>query len=177
MAVGPVGGRRPRLRTDRGGENHLNVTGSQGTATFGRSWWDRISLLSDADCGTWSLGRVYGLSDARRIAGLPPTPTGGGGQPPVVPPTGGGGGGTQPPLPPPLPDPPASRFAYCGGDTIRVWYFESTAKHHLNITGPQALEIFGGTWWGRIGSMSASDCARWPTGSAYGVNDARRIAR
>ena len=83
--------------------------------------------------------------------------------------------GSRPPLP--LPEPPASRFARCDGDTIRVWYFESAAKHHLNISGDQATAIFGGTWWGRIGSMSASDCARWPTGSAYGVSDARRIAR
>ena len=29
----------------------------------------------------------------------------------------------------------------------------------------------------RIGSMSAPDCARWPTGRTYGESDARRIAR
>ena len=159
-----------------GTRHHLNITWQEANATFGGSWWNTIGKMSASDCGTWPLGRVYGLRDAQRIAGLPPTPTGGGGQPPVIPPGGGGSGGsTQPP--PPLPEPPASRFAYCGDDTIRVWYFESTAKHHLNITGPQALEIFGGTWWGRIGSMSASDCARWPTGRTYGVSDARRIAR
>ena len=161
-----------------GTRHHLNITWQEANATFGGSWWNTIGNMSASDCGTWPLGRVYGLSDAQRIAGLPPTPTGGGGQPPVVPPTGGGGsgGGTQqPPLP--LPEPPASRFVRCDGDTIRVWYFESSAKHHLNITGDQATAIFGGAWWGRIGSMSASDCARWPTGRVYGESDARRIAR
>lgn len=78
---------------------------------------------------------------------------------------------------PPKEPPPASRFARCDGDTIRVWYFESSTKHHLNISGDQATAIFGGTWWSRIGSMSASDCAQWPTGHTYGVSDARRIAR
>ena len=73
--------------------------------------------------------------------------------------------------------PPPSRFARCDGDTIRVWYFESSAKHHLNISGDQATAIFGGAWWGRIGSISASDCARWPTGRVYGESDARHIAR
>ena len=29
----------------------------------------------------------------------------------------------------------------------------------------------------RIGSMSASDCARWTTGRAYEVSEARGIAR
>ena len=126
--------------------------------------------MTASDCGTWPLGRVYYLRDAQGLPGAAPAPPTGGGTS-----SGGGTGGTQPPLP--LPEPPASRFARCAGDTITVWYFESSAKHHLNISGDQATAIFGGTWWARIGSMSTSDCARWPTGRTYGESDARRIAR
>ena len=167
-----------------GTRHHLSITWQEANATFGGSWWNTIGNMSASDCGTWPLGRVYYLRDAQGLPGAAPTPptgggtSGGGGTLPVVPPNGGGGtGGTQPPLP--LPEPPASRLARCDGDTIRVWYFHPSAgtKHHLNLTWEQATAIFGSSWGNTIGSMSASDCARWTTGRTYGESDARLIPR
>ena len=172
------------FHSSAGTRHHLSITWQEANATFGASWWNTIGNMSDSDCGTWPLGRVYYLRDAQGLPGAAPAPptgggtSGGGGTLPVVPPNGGGGtGGTQPP--PPLPEPPASRLARCDGDTIRVWYFHPSAgtKHHLDITWEQAVAIFGSSWGNTIGNMSASDCARWTTGSAYGVSDARRIPR
>ena len=72
---------------------------------------------------------------------------------------------------------PSSGFAYCQPDTIKVYYFDPFAgtKHHLDITGEQAERIYGASWWATIETMSASDCAIWPTGRAFDENDARRV--
>ena len=91
--------------------------------------------------------------------------------------SGGTGGGTQPP---PIP-PKGYGLARCGTDTIKVYYFEYTArdssqwsKHHLDVTWESAVSIWArsGLTWGEnlIDSLSQSQCDQWTTGSRYAAS-------
>ena len=73
---------------------------------------------------------------------------------------------------------PLSSFVRCGGDPIRVFYFNSDlgTKHWLNVSADAATRILGASWWNTIGWVSAAECARWPTGSPYGERDVQEIA-
>ena len=73
---------------------------------------------------------------------------------------------------PPIVDPlgRSSGFGRCGSDDVSVYWFNATThtRHRLDVTGSQATELFGASWWGSIVMLTASECDTWETGSAFG---------
>lgn len=72
--------------------------------------------------------------------------------------------------------PRPSWFVYCLPNTTSIYYLRGAhgTKHQIDITRSQAEGLWGSSFWDEIAIMSSSDCARWPTGSPYDYDDARR---
>lgn len=93
--------------------------------------------------------------------------------------------GEEPVIIPPPEEPvrairaPSTRFARCGGDTIKVYWFDTIhlIRYHLDMPWEAAQRIIPG--WGEqlISHLSQTDCDDWTLGSPLNEREACRIVR
>ena len=74
---------------------------------------------------------------------------------------------------------PPTRFARCGGDTIKVYWFDTVdhTRYHLDMPWEAAQRII--PEWGEqlIGHLSQTDCGDWTLGSPLNEREACRVVR
>ena len=95
------------------------------------------------------------------------------------------GEGEEPVIIPPPEEPvrairvPLTRFARCGGDTIKVYWFDTAdqTRYHLDMSWEAAQRII--PEWGEqlISHLSQADCDDWTLGSPLNEREACRIVR
>lgn len=74
---------------------------------------------------------------------------------------------------------PSTRFARCGGDTIKVYWFDTVdhTRYHLDMPWEAAQRIIPG--WGEqlISHLSQADCDDWTLGAPLNEREACRVVR